>query len=502
MSQLTPPIQYSSSDPQPRITPTQWLVVILAAIGFCFDIYELLMLPLVVTPAIEELTGLHPFKDSEAFGQYRTMLFVIPAFAGGVFGLLGGYLTDWFGRRRVLTYSILLYAFSAFAAGFAQDFTTLLILRSLTFIGFCVEFVAAVAWVAELFPHPIQRERMLGYTQAFSSLGGLLVALMYGLIVAYKDVLPTIPVGEGFDGNAAWRFTFMSGVLPALPLILIRPFLPESPVWLYKRQTGTLRRPSVIGLFAPNLWRSTVITTIMVGCTYGAALGAIQFVPQLVPQLPELNQVQGGRPAMLELAAKQEAGTITEEETERLQELRAQLREQEEAKSHVQKWQEVGGLVGRIVFAVIVTIILFRKLQLWLFLIPAMIVLPLVFIFTATKDLMLLQIGMFVVGFFAIAQMSFWGNYLPTIFPTHLRGTGEALAHNMGGRVIGTSFVILTQVLSDMFIRDKSAFGLVELASRPEGQVWAAAIVGFGVYLLAFLLSFGLKEPESDQLPD
>ena len=44
------------------------------------------------------------------------------------------------------------------------------------FIGVCVEFVAAVAWLAELFPDPKQREKVLGYTQAFSSLGGLLVA--------------------------------------------------------------------------------------------------------------------------------------------------------------------------------------------------------------------------------------------------------------------------------------------------------------------------------------
>ena len=53
----------------------------------------------------------------------------------------------------------------------------LLILRCTTFVGVCVEFVAAVAWLAELFPNPQQRERCSGYTQAFSSIGGLLVAV-------------------------------------------------------------------------------------------------------------------------------------------------------------------------------------------------------------------------------------------------------------------------------------------------------------------------------------
>ena len=95
---------------------------------------------------------------------------------GGVFGLLGGYLTDLLGRRRVLTFSILLYALSAFAAGFVTSLEQLLVLRCAVFVGVCVEFVAAVAWLAELFDDPKQREKVLGYTQAFSSVGGILVA--------------------------------------------------------------------------------------------------------------------------------------------------------------------------------------------------------------------------------------------------------------------------------------------------------------------------------------
>src|SRR5207244_10568134 len=101
-----------------------------------------------------------------AFNLWRALLFWVPAMAGGVFGLVGGYLTDRLGRRRVLTWSILLYAFSAFAAGFSTSMPMLLVLRSTTFIGVCVEFVAAVAWLAALFPNHAQRERAPGCTQA------------------------------------------------------------------------------------------------------------------------------------------------------------------------------------------------------------------------------------------------------------------------------------------------------------------------------------------------
>ncbi|MGH8650171.1 MAG: hypothetical protein ACREUP_12855, partial [Burkholderiales bacterium] len=103
----------------PRLTRVQWLICAIAAIGFAFDIYELLMLPLIVRPALLELTGGAP--GSPEFQMWVGRLFYIPAFAGGIFGLLGGYLTDRFGRRRVLVWSILLYAFSALAAGYSTS---------------------------------------------------------------------------------------------------------------------------------------------------------------------------------------------------------------------------------------------------------------------------------------------------------------------------------------------------------------------------------------------
>ena len=112
---------------------------------------------------------------TDAYNYWVGMLFWIPAIAGGIFGLLGGYLTDRLGRRRVLTWSILIYALSAFAAGYSTNIWQFLFFRCTTFIGVCVEFVAAVAWLAEIFTDPKQRERVLGYTQAFSSIGGALV---------------------------------------------------------------------------------------------------------------------------------------------------------------------------------------------------------------------------------------------------------------------------------------------------------------------------------------
>src|ERR671912_2391585 len=186
----------------PRLTGLQWLICAIAALGLTFDIYEVLVAPLIVGPAIGELTGARP--GSPDFNFWVGMFFWIPAIVGGAFGLVGGYLTDRFGRRRVLVWSILLYAFSALGAGYSTSIEMLLVLRSTTYIGVFVEFVAAVAWIAELFDDPKQRESALGYTQAFSSIGGIMVTTAYGLAVTYGDRFPEI-----HGSHSPWRYTLI-----------------------------------------------------------------------------------------------------------------------------------------------------------------------------------------------------------------------------------------------------------------------------------------------------
>ncbi len=436
----------------PRLTPLQWLICVIAALGFAFDIYEILVLPLILRPAISELGNIQ--LGTAEYTYWRDMLFYLPAVCGGIFGLLGGYLTDRLGRRRVLVWSILLYAFSALAAGFTTSLPWLVFFRCTTFIGVCVEFVAAVAWLAELFPHPKQRESVLGYTQAFSSLGGLLVTGAYFLAVKYADSLPAI-----HGSHEAWRYTLISGLIPAIPLIVIRPFLPESTVWARKKKEGTLKRPSFAELFQPAYRKTTLITTIMFACSYGAAFGAIQHLPQIVPGLSEVVPLP--KP------------------------------EQQKIVSNVQFFQEMGGLTGRFILAFLAVRILSRRKLLRVFQVPGLFIVPLVFIFPATSDLASLKAGIFIAGLVTVAQFSFWGNYLPRVYPTHLRGTGESFAANIGGRMIGTSAALLTTQFSHMM---PGATPAVKLA-------YAAAAVGFLVYAVGLVCSFWLPEPRQE-LPE
>ncbi len=464
-----------------RLTFAQWTVCIIAAIGFAFDIYELLMLPLILRPALLELLNLTPetLQSAPEFNLWRGLLFFVPAMVGGLFGLLGGYLTDRLGRRRVLTFSILLYAFSAFFAGLSTNIYMLLFFRTLTFIGVCIEFVAAVAWLAELFPEPKQRERVLGYTQFFSSFGGLMVAYVFHWFVNHSQHLPSEWlgfVGEVDKTNLAWRYTLMSGLIPAIPLILIRPFLPESPVWLEKKKAGTLKRPSIRELFSPTLRQTTIITTLMFAMSYGAAFGAIQQVPQIIPALPEVKErIAEATEGKAEGERRAIYGKLVQETT-----------------AKVTKTQEYGGLAGRLLLAILVTMIVSRRWLIRIFLFPGLVILPIVFGHFATSSLPNLHFGIFLVGLCTVAQFSFWGNYLPRVFPVHLRGTGESFAANIGGRMIGTSFALVASQLSLWMPGETDA---VRMAA-------AATLIGTGVYLANIGLSFFLPEPESEALPD
>jgi hypothetical protein len=383
------------------------------------------------------------------------LLFYLPLASGGVFGLLGGYLADLLGRRRVLVWSILLYAFSACAASFAVTLPQLLFFRCTTVIGVCVEVVAGVAWVAELFPNPKQRESVLGYTQAAFGLGGLMVTGAYYVAVTYAERFPAI-----YGSHEAWRYTLLSGLLPAIPLILTRPFLPESPVWQEKKSKGTLQRPSFAELFGPTLRKTTLVTTLLVACSYALASGVILQTPRMVPGLAELR---GLTPRLVEQTV-----------------------------SRVQLFQELGTIAGRLLFAFLVVRIVTQGRLLRVFLVPGLMIFSWVYFFAATHNVRLLECGILLAGLMLNGPFSFWGNYLPRMYPTHLRGTGESFAINIGARVIGASGVLLTTQLAN----------IMPGASPAARLAYSAGALAVLAYSLSLIGSFLLREPEQAELPD
>ena len=547
----------------PKFSVTQWLIVIVAAIGFLFDTYELLMTPLVGVPAIAELLKLPP--NHPTVTEWMGRMLWITALCGGVFGLLGGWLIDRFGRKRIMAASIFVYAFSPFAAAFATTLPTFVFFRCTTFIGVCVEFVAAITWLAELFPDKQQKQRVLGWTQAFASLGGILVTAVAAWLNNHAGTLPALPVPEIFNQHASWRYLLMTGLLPAIPIALMLPFVPESQVWRERRASGTLKRPSFGALFAPELRRTTLVAAALSACAYAAAFGALQITPRsVVPGLAELStprqelaplRVDAGKlnkdldqvmptferalvetPGLSEVVGKRAANrrdfrtamkaadsnavaklsgefrqlsgkldelTAAKPEakqavTERERLLKAIGDNRDKQLPHtsaisargerVQLFQEIGGLTGRILLAILVVMAIASRTLLRIFVVPGLIVLPLTYFMLFHSSSAAFSAGIFLSGLLIVAQFSYFGEYLPKAFPIHLRGTGGSFATNVGGRMIGTSAAFLsTNLIAPMFAATPTA----------THYAMAAGIVGTSVFVLAFVLSFWLPEPKA-----
>src|SRR5262249_25073243 len=100
------------------------------------------------------------------------------------------------------------------------------------------------------------------------------------------------------------------------------------------------------------------------------------------------------------------------------------------------------------------------------------------------------SLGMLLAGVFTVAQFSFWGNYLPRVYPVHLRGTGESFAANIGGRLIGTSFAWVTTTLATQ--------SFIPGTPGPERMAPAAALVAGFVYLAGSIACFFLPEPKGE----
>jgi hypothetical protein len=141
---------------------------------------------------------------------------------------------------------------------------------------------------------------------------------------------------------------------------------------------------------------------------------------------------------------------------------------------------------------VLAAVIVGRRRLLWLFQIPGLVLLPFAFLLVGREGLAWAQWGIFLVGLATISQMSFWGNYLPRVYPTHLRGTGESFASNVGGRMIGTFGALMTTSLVPS----------MPGASVPLKLAMACAVVGTSFYVIGFVASFWLPEPQQAELPD
>jgi hypothetical protein len=277
-------------------------------------------------------------------------------------------------------------------------------------------------------------------------------------------------------------------------------------VWKERRTAGTLKRPSFGSLFSPELRRVTVLTASLSACAYGIAFGALQVtVARVTPGLPELaaqakelaplrKEAEALNKQLLALLDKGASATEQKPVRDLIREnfvKQKPINEQiQRVSNHLQWFQEMGGLAGRVALALLLIIGIARRSLLRVFQFPAVVLLPVTYfvLFSKGGDAFLWAYA--ACGFMTVAQFSYFGEYLPKVFPLHLRGTGGSFATNVGGRMIGTSASLLTTVMIAPMIAGSAE------AVRPMHIAQAAGWVATGIAVLALVLAWFLPEPK------
>ncbi|AVF40240.1 MFS transporter [Pandoraea apista] len=206
----TPSAQRADATSDDIVTPYAWKALAGSAIGYAMDGFDLLILGFML-PAIT--AGLH-LSPGQAGALVTWTL--IGAVAGGI---LFGALSDRYGRVRMLTWTILLFAVFTGLCAFAQGFWDLLVYRTIAGIGLGGEFGIGMALAAEAWP-AAKRARVSSYVALGWQTGVLAAALLTPLLLMH----------------IGWRGMFLVGVLPALVAWVLRNKLHEPEVFV--RRSG------------------------------------------------------------------------------------------------------------------------------------------------------------------------------------------------------------------------------------------------------------------------
>ncbi|MBC7856358.1 MAG: MFS transporter, partial [Pirellulaceae bacterium] len=250
----------------------KWMALAAALLGWMFDGAEMGIFSMVGRPAVqdllsEQLKHLTPEKQEAMVGLWFAVItagFLVGAATGGV---LFGWLGDRIGRVRAMTLSVLTYALFTGLCGIVGEAWQVGLLRFIAALGMGGEWSLGVALVMEVWPNK-SRAFMAGLIGAAANVGYLLVGLV-GLVLlqvigSFETMMLSIGLPEDFVkmlvANKGWRLMMLLGTLPALLTFFIRIFVPESEKWEKEKGKGSTSHWAIhdllgvlIGLAGPAL---------------------------------------------------------------------------------------------------------------------------------------------------------------------------------------------------------------------------------------------------------
>ncbi|GAB2875095.1 MFS transporter [Paraburkholderia jirisanensis] len=425
----------------------QWNALFASNLGWLFDGYETYTLILTVGIALRQL--LVPELHAQ-IPFYAGLVIALTLLGWGVGGLVGGVLTDYIGRKRMMMFAILAYSLTTGLSAFAWNWESFAVLRFIVGLAMGSEWATGTAMTAELWP---DRHRGKGAGLMQCGLGmGFFVASLVWLFMSQT-------------GELAWRYMYVLGVLPGLVTLWMRSGIPESEQWQRVNQDRrkiralkrngaalsghqqALSRFTLVDLFSePALRRRTLLAVFMSLTTTLGWWGISTWVPPYI----------GAVAAHAGLSAPRWA-------------------------SFAGMAYNVGAIAGYIGLGFLADAF-GRKRVTFAFFGMALLMTPVLFLWT--HDIGMLLLVSAVTGFFSLGQYTWMPTWLPELYPTRIRGTAIAFCFNVP-RLLAWSGPLVAGTL----------------IARFGGYGHAAVTVGF-IYLIGLSLTPFLPETNGKRLPE
>ena len=355
-------------------TSGQWLVLLAAFLGWMFDGVEMGIFPLVARPALQSMLPLSASGQDQLVGLWMgriTALFLVGAAAGGLgFGWLG----DRLGRVRAMTLSILTYSVFTGLCFFARQPWHLGLLRFTAAFGMGGEWSLGVALVMEAWPSS-KRALLAGIIGVASNAGYLLIAVVGITFVVTRE---------------SWRWIMIAGAAPALLALGIQLLVPESERWkaaVQQRAALPVREILSQGLLTKTLLGIALASVALIG-----TWGSVQWLPLWADQMTGGHNPAAKALTQILVSAGAMAGSLV--------------------------GALVAGRIGRrpAYFILCLLSLLFCA---WLF--------RRLHEYDAAFLILITLVGGATAAFYGWLPL-----YLPELFPTRVRATGQGLCYNAG----------------------------------------------------------------------
>jgi MFS family permease len=335
-----------------------------AQAGYMLDAMDVLLYVFAVNTLRQQ------FGLSNAQAGFVSSVTLICSAVGGI---ACGILADRVGRTRTLVYTILLYSLASGGTAISTGYYSLLFWRGLVGLGLGGQWSAGAVLVAETWPAE-HRAKAIGFMQSGWAIGYILAAGVTAL------VLP----------NYGWRALFLTGLLPALVAIAIRRGVPEPEVWTHRTNAPS----RFTALFAPELWKRTLLATALTTSVLFAYWGLFTWMPGYL-SAPKASGGAG-------LSILKTSGWIVP--------------------------MQIGAFLGYNSFGWIADRF-GRRAAFVTYMLASAALVPIYG--TAHSEATLLWLGPFL-GFFGSGYFSLFGAMLAELYPTAIRATGQGFTYNFG----------------------------------------------------------------------